>query len=126
MRSADEGRRTLKAKDVAKLLSVSKATVNDWAARGLIGHYQVTEKLRLFGLDDVERFLHERGNYVPAQQPRPVQQAGPGARSRPRPGLLLVGAEAREPWRGVVFGRGAEQPRLPRRRKQSGGGCEPR
>lgn len=59
---------------VAKLLSVSQATIKRWADDGLIQSEKTVGGHRRFGLAEIARFRRERG-VLPAQ-PTPVRAAG--------------------------------------------------
>lgn len=59
---------------VAKLLSVSQATIKRWADDGLIQSEKTAGGHRRFGLAEIARFRRERGS-LPAQ-PTPIRAAG--------------------------------------------------
>ncbi len=78
----------LTTKEVARLLSVSEATVKRWTDDGLIQSEKTVGGHRRFGLADIARFQRERG-VAPTQQ-APARGASKAvARSEVSPSLLF-------------------------------------
>ena len=50
----------LKKRDVARLLSISPRTLDDWVAKGIVPYLAITPRLHLFDLAQVRAALAER------------------------------------------------------------------
>lgn len=90
--AAVEGPRLLSVSAAARLLGVSSSSLRAWAAAGRVPHVRTPGGHRRFELDELVRWLADRGGAPPAPQQR-LQELVP-TRFEAMPGTAAVLAEA--------------------------------